>query len=187
MPSDVDIASNALHEIGEKSITSFDDDSDRARLVKRFYDMTRDATLRAHPWNFAVTRRALAQESAAPIFEYDFAYALPTDPYCLRVLRTHWTPGYPWKIEGRLLLTDKDSVSILYVARITDPEKFDTLFTEAFTTRLASKLSIPVTGQTRLALDLFTLSMNKIQEARTVDGQEGTPETVEALFLTEIR
>ena len=68
MPSDVDIASNALHEIGEKSITSLDDDSDRARLVKQFYAVTRDATLRAHPWNFATTRRSLAQETAAPVF-----------------------------------------------------------------------------------------------------------------------
>mgnify|MGYP001610872693 CR=1 FL=1 len=187
MPSDVEIASAALHELGAAAITAFDDDSDRARVVKALYDATRDATLRAHPWNFALVRKARAQDATAPLFKYAFSYTLPTDPYCLRVIRPDWTGLPEWKVEGRAFLTDAESVSILYISRVVDPERFDALFTEAFTARLASRMAIPITGIRALMEAFYTLSIQKIAAAQSIDGQEGTPDRAESLFLTEIR
>ena len=86
MATEVSICSNALRRLGDDPITSLTDDSERARLCNAFYEDARDACLRSHPWNFAITRASLTQLSDSPVYGYDYQFALPTDPYCLRVL-----------------------------------------------------------------------------------------------------
>ena len=66
MATEVSICSNALRRLGDDPITSLTDDTERARLCNSFYPDARDAVLRLHTWNFAVTRASLAQLAAAP-------------------------------------------------------------------------------------------------------------------------
>jgi len=86
MATDVSICSNALRRLGDAPITSLTDDTERARLCNAFFPDARDTVLRAHPWNFAITRASLPQLSDTPAYGFNYMYALPTDPYCLRVL-----------------------------------------------------------------------------------------------------
>lgn len=46
----------ALTFLGEKEITSIDDDSDAARVMKTQYVLARDATIESAEWTFAVKR-----------------------------------------------------------------------------------------------------------------------------------
>jgi len=57
MATAVSICSNALRKLGDDPITSLTDDTERARLCNAFYEPTRDAVLRSHPWNFAIERQ----------------------------------------------------------------------------------------------------------------------------------
>ena len=84
--SEVDIANRALAKIGAESITSFDDGTKRSNLCRDIYPSTRDAVLRAYPWNCAIERQELALDLAVPLFGYAYKYQLPIIPYCLRVL-----------------------------------------------------------------------------------------------------
>ena len=80
MPSDTDVANVALRLIGSTNpITSLTDGSDNAKVVNAIYTEVRDDLLRSHPWNFATKRVKLSRLSTDPTFEFDFAYALPTD------------------------------------------------------------------------------------------------------------
>lgn len=185
MPSEVSISSNALTKLGAAPITSFDDGTDRANLCREFYPNTRDAVLRAYPWNCAIRRMALALDASAPLFEYDYKFALPTDPYCLRVLETE--DDVEFRIEGRFLLCDETSVNIKFIARITDPGLFDSLLAEAIECRLAAELAYPVTGSPTLSQAMWELYASKLREARTMDGQEGTQEDWASNALTEVR
>lgn len=185
MASEVEICANALRDLGEDPITSLTDDTERARLCNAVYASTRDAVLRAYPWNFAIARQTLAREQAAPAFEYAYQYTLPTDPYALKVLDLY--EGDPWKIEGRKLLTDSDTAKIRYISRVTDTAQFDVLFTEALTARLSYRLAYPVTGNANLADMFWKIYIEKLREARSADAQEGTPYTFESNTLTEVR
>ena len=136
-----------------------------------------DYVMPLHPWNFAITRAALAQLSAAPAYGFSYQYALPTDPYCLRVLGMEYE-DYIFKIEnvathGRVLLTDESTAKILYVARITDPTVFDSMFVDVLTAKLSVDLAYPVTNSTNLQDKLQKLYQAKLSEARSIDGQEG--------------
>jgi hypothetical protein len=185
MASIVSICSNALTKLGAQPITSFDDNTARSKLCEEYYPISRDAVLRAYPWNCAIKRGALAREVVGPTYEYTYRFALPVEPYCLRVLETEDDVDY--RIEGRYLLTDEDAINIKYISRLTDPGLFDSLLVEAIECRLAAELAYPITRSPSLIQSMWALYGEKLKEARGVDGQEGTPKYWESNALIEVR
>ena len=191
MATEVSICSNALRRLGDDPITSLTDDSERARLCNAFYEDARDACLRSHPWNFAITRASLTQLSDSPVYGYDYQYALPTNPYCLRVLAMEFE-DYIFKVEnfstqGRVLLTDEETAKIIYIARITDTTLFDSLFVDTLITKLASDLAYPVTNSLKVQEQMYRLYQLKLSEARSIDGQEGVIDDLVSDTFTDFR
>ena len=191
MATEVSICSNALRRLGDDPITSLTDDTERARLCNAFYIPSRDQVLRSHPWNFAITRATLAKLSDTPAYEYSYQYALPNDPYCLRVLEMQYK-DYIFKIEhyasqGRVLLTNESTAKILYIARVTDTAQFDSMFVDVLTAKLAVDLAYPVTNSVKLQEQMQRLFQQKLSEARSVDGQEGFIDDLVSDTFTDFR
>jgi hypothetical protein len=191
MATEVSICSNALRKLGDDPITSLTDDTERARLCNSFYESSRDACLRAHPWNFAITRATLAQLSTTPAYGFSYQYALPTDPYCLRVLEMEYQ-DYIFKVEnlateGRVLLTDESTAKILYIARVTDTTLFDSLFVDLLTAKLSINLSYAITGSLKVQEQMYLLYTKILSEARSVDGQEGFIDNLVSDTFTDFR
>ena len=118
-------------------------------------------------------------------------YALPTDPYCLRVLEMEH-PDFIFKIEndatsGRVLLTDEATAKILYIARVTDPTLFDAMFVETLTSKLAVDLAYAITGSAQLQAQMEKMYQAKLSEARSVDGQEGFIDELVSNTFTDFR
>lgn len=180
----VDVCNQGLSELGSDTITTFPEDSVIGRLCNRFYDPTVEEELREHNWNFSLERQALNQDTATPIgSEYAYQYALPTDPYCLRVIRMlgKGADSQKYKIEGRKLLTDSGEVSIQYVREIEDPNQFDSLFSAAVSLQLAKKMCIPITNDKPLKTDMekaYDKVIAKAQEANEIESEQpGVPNT----------
>lgn len=200
MASEVSICNGALLKVGAKTITSLLDGSNEAKICNEFYAKTRDAVLRAHPWNFAIARQSLVRLNPDPIFGYGAQYQLPTDPFCLRVLTfndssvPHLINGVViidvfsrFKIEGRKLLTNETEANIVYVARIVDLNLFDPLALEALGARLTAEIAYPVSKNSRLVSAMWDLYASKLQEARSIDGMEGTPDSFESDEIGSVR
>lgn len=204
--SELDIWNLALTRVGHEplaSVTERGKGGDRCRL---HYPVMRDTVLTAHPWNFAIRRVELAQLAFTPTFEFTYAHALPTDPYCLRVLRTEWEAngyastavyGFPgmhgfagqaieWRIETvaingtgiRALLCNESSAKIEYIARISDVAMYSALFVDALAARLAAEIAMSLTDNQALTKTLLDLYTLKMAEARIMDAMEGTPREV---------
>ena len=191
MATEVSICSNALRRLGDDPITSLTDDTERARLCNSFYADARDACLRSHPWNFAITRASLAQLSATPVYGFDYQFALPTDPFCLRVLAMEFE-DYVFKVEnlstqGRVLLTDQETAKIIYIARVTDTTLFDSLFVDTLVAKLAADLAYPVTNSLKVQEQMYKLFQLKLSEARSIDGQEGFIDDLVSDTFTDFR
>ena len=191
MATEVSICSNALRRLGDSPIASLTEDSERARLCNAFYAPSRDAVLRSHTWNFAINRANLAKLSTAPAFEYANQFALPTDPFCLRVLKMEFE-DFEFKIEklasqGRVLLTDEGEAKITYIARVTDPSLFDSMFVDTLTAKLAVDLAYPVTNSTTLQAQMQRLFERKLSEARSLDSTEGTTDSIISTVFTDFR
>lgn len=192
MASDVEIINNALSMLGEKNITSLTDNTVRARQAATLYGPTRDSVLRAHPWKCAIVRKQLAQLSTNPVYSWGHAFQLPADPYCLRVVSMNenqaWgESGEQWDVEGRTLVTNAGTANIKYVSRITDPNQYDSNLYECFALLLASKLAPLITGKDTTGVGLYKIYAQALQQARTVNGQEGTARRVDSGILSDFR
>lgn len=200
MASTVDIANFALNNLGASNISSLDENSKAARIVNQRYEAVRDAVFRAHPWNCLIQRAQLAQEIDTPAFGYNYQYALPTDPFCLRVLEfSNGTLSYPqdnitnnsggpvFVIEGRKLLTDEGTARIKYIGRVTDTQQYDASLVEALAARLAAEVCYAITGSTSMVQIQTSLYEAKINEARFNDATEGATQRLEASDFIESR
>lgn len=177
MASIVDICNMALNEAGESSIMDLSEDSKEGRLCNQFYALTRDMVLRSHPWNFAIKRIELAQLTDTPVFGYNFQFQLPSD--CLKVQQTDDEFDI-FKIEGRKLLSNNSIVKIVYTSRVEDTAQFDSLFVEALYLMLSSKIAFNLSDNNGLSQTLFAKAEAKIRHAKSMDGQEGIVDIVEA-------
>lgn len=151
--SEVTICNLALGRIGAGAIIAMDEESAEARVCRLHYAQTRDEVLRSHRWNFAIRPQTLVQDAAPPEFGWAFKYALPVE--CLRVLSMNeWDMSRrsrAWEVEGRFLMTNAEDAFIRYISRVTDCSQFDSLFVDALSLKLASRIVTPLNGSLPMA------------------------------------
>ena len=191
MASVVNICNSSLNLLGASTISALTDDTKNARLCNQRYEPVRNRVFRSHAWNCLHKRVQLAQNSTAPVVEYDYAYALPSD--CLRVLKIHngttdsIASALDYKLEGRNIVTDIDTVFLIYIALDTDPNNYDTYLRESISHQLAADLCYAITNNATLANNYMTRADERLREARFIDATENSLGTVEANEFTDAR
>ena len=170
MASTVDICNGALNQLGATTILSLTEDSKNTRLCNSRYTQVRDSVFRSHPWNCLQKRVELAQDTTAPAWGFKYAYTLPAD--CLRLLRIlDYDSNY--KVEGRKILSNTETMKILYISRVTDPNEYDESLREILSSALGSDIAFAVTSNNTTATNMYNLFQDKLKDARFVDSTEG--------------
>jgi len=191
MASVVDMCNSALNLLGASTISALTDDSKNARLCNQRYDSVRNRVFRSHAWNCLHKRLQLAQNSTAPVIEYTYAYALPSD--CLRVLKVHngttdsIKSAIDYKLEGRNIVTDEGTIYLIYIALDTDPNNYDTYLQESISHQLAADLCYAITNNATLANNYMSRADERLREARFIDATENSLDTVESNEFTDAR
>lgn len=181
----IDICNLVIRMLGAKTITSLDDSQEEARILDDIYDRILDEVLMAYPWNFAIKRVSLSQLAETPSYEFDYAYALPDD--YLRILEVEDEGYVDYQLENNKLLTDEESISVRYLARVTDPTEYSPIFIQAFTARLAAEMAYPLTGDASLSNSKMEEFQLKVSQARSTNAQEGKARTIERTSWLENR
>ena len=197
MSSVVDICNEAMDVLGAATITSLDENSKEAKLCNRRFTTVRDQVLRSHPWNSAIRRATLAKDSATPAFGFTNQFSLPTDPFCLRVLSfftdsinqdiAAYETQVMFKIEGRKVLSDETACKIIFVARVTDTEEYDSLLSSTIAHKLASEVAYAITGSASLSGQIFQLYQARLSEAKAMDAMEGVPDRLTSSEFIDVR
>ena len=182
MASAVDICNSALNMIGASTILALNEDSKAGRICNQRYEFVRDSVFRAHPWNCLISRQTIAADLTAPSFTYSKQFTLPTDPFCLRVLKLS-DPEIKFEIEGRKLLCDESTVNLVFVGRIVDPNQYDQLLINTIEAAMAADIAYALIGSTTLTATMYDLYRNKLTEARFVDATEGN--TINTASITD--
>lgn len=162
--------------LGAQPINAFDEDSDRARLASNLYEPVRNYVLRRHPWNCAVKRVSLAPDVALPIFDWSFQYTLPSD--YLRTLSVGESGSeIDFKIESGKLLCDDNPALLRYIWRNDNPSTWDDMLIWGMTMSMKAVFAYPITQSASLENIVEDALKSVLKQARSVDGQDETPET----------
>ena len=157
-----DVINLGLDMAGKDSITNIDDTDTTANRARRSYHPLRDAVLRDHFWNFAITRKVLEQNAVAPVSGFVYGY----------------------KREADDLVTDETAVTAKCIYRITNPDLWDPLFLSMFSTLLASRYALIFSHDAKFSMALLEQYLLLKNDAQAVDGQEGSILTYSSTALT---
>ncbi|EPH0596582.1 MULTISPECIES: hypothetical protein [Klebsiella/Raoultella group] len=186
MASSISICSNALLALGAHPINSFDEASEHARLCSNIYPTVRNDLLRKHPWNCAVKRVVLSPSSTAPAFGFGYQFPLPGD--LIRILsvgREYEDIGY--RVEGNRLLANQNVIYLRYLFRNEDESTWDSSLVNLAEAFMAAKLAYAVTGSASLRDSLTQEAAYLLRQAKSIDGQEEPPETLDGYPTYESR
>lgn len=168
--SSATVASNALGFLGEQPILTLLDESVRARLVNGHFAILRDAILADHLWNFAKRRVVLVAESvAAPVFDYAYTFALPTDYIKMVKFNPQWAD---YEIQGNTLVTSAQEAMISYIARITDLNAWHPIAVLAFEYKLAAAVSPVLKSDYKITEMMEGMYESWIRKAKIADAQD---------------
>jgi hypothetical protein len=202
MSARIDVVNIALTWLAGSQITSLEDNSAEARIMKTNYYQARDATLEAAEWSFAIKRWKPAQSGTTPIAGASYYYPIPSD--ILRVLRVD-RPGTnafggrsdpytidreqqaDWRREGNFILTNESSIVCKGIRRIEDEGIYSPLFVHAFAAHLAMLTAYSLTESDGKFNAMSALYGLKIQEAKSRDGQQGTSKRIRNRSFDRVR
>jgi hypothetical protein len=174
--SAVSICSNALLELGGKSINAFTEDSDAARLASNLWDQVRRGVLRGHPWNCATKRVVLAPVVGAPAFGYAFAFTQPPD--CMKIVQVGlYGAEDDYAIESGQILAGVNPLYLRYIWDNDNPATYDEGLVEALTAAMAARMAYAITGSTSLRQAAEQRAEVVMARAQAIDGQDEPPQT----------
>ncbi len=152
----LDICNNALSFLGQENISSVDEENERARKCKQFYEICRKSLLRVHDWNFTHADISLTKISQENLFNKLYSYLYPTDCTHINKIYISNIPNKIIKYEigyyngNKIISCDELDVKCLYTKDVTDTSLFDSTFREALSYFIASKIAMALTGDTNL-------------------------------------
>lgn len=170
--SDVVICNNALNLLGVEKITALNENSRAANVLNTAYNLTKEALLRSHFWNFSLKRVVLTPDVTPPAFGYSYSFSLPSDALVWKFVDSYNTI----KQEGRQLLSDEGSIKLIYVSNSTSEADFDPIFTKTLAIRIASDICYILTNNVSLNQKLEADFDKIIKEAKRMNAISQTPD-----------
>lgn len=123
--------------------------------------------------------------SNVPLFDYSFAFPLPSD--CLRVVMVNQGAGGRWKVEGRSILCDDETLELKYIRDEDDYALWDPLAYDALSLYLAWHVCIPLTKDQALRDSILKQFKDILPVSRFVDATEEPAEELREEQLFEVR
>jgi hypothetical protein len=183
----ITIANLALSQIGEQTIQSFQQENNKnAEIIRLIFNPILEQVLRNHNWSCATYRRQLARTTKNPPFGFAYSYQLPADPKCLKVLYLDDVHAQ-FKVEGKEILTDRESSGIVYIGQVDDMNQLDTLFVRVFYLSLATEMSYRQMGTGNLVQQTLVLLQSAWEDARFADASENSPMYIDESDLIKSR
>lgn len=161
--------------LGAAKITSLTENSANARKCNAVFLRRKRATLRAHPWNFAIRRVQIAADATPPAFGRANSFPLPSK--CLRALPPDPGSNSPWRdwsIENNKIFTnDSAPLDLRYIdedAALTDP-----LYDAYLAADIAEFLCEDITQSNTKKADATAAKKAAMFEARRTNAIEKSP------------
>lgn len=180
MVSKVDICNLALSRLGDKRTVEDIDNAQKneERIFKKWYDITRQSTIKKNMPTFAMVREKWAKSDQKPAFGYSNAYKYHND--CLRILGVGSIGDgiTDYVIEDGYLMCDEyfpDGIPVRYLKDVKDTTRFSSNFIELLSFELAYNVCAEVTESSNMLSYIEQILPSKRLEFSAIDSQENKP------------
>ena len=167
----VSVANLALSNLGEAPIQNLNDNNARARIANARIDDVIRTVLRGHDWNSAMKRVSLTKITD-PLFGWNSTFQLPID--YLKVIQV-W-PVSKFRVQGPNILSNEATLNLLYIYEPSDINSLDVLLAESIALKLAVEMAETLTGKDGLKDRMMQKYLMALQEARSANSKDKTPE-----------
>lgn len=176
MATQIDVINRALIELGKDPITSIDDNSDAARVMRALWATVLDSTLSLSNWGFAGAVAQLATNGEDTLdFRYANKYPLPGEFVKLRRILPE---DCSYRLTGDAIFTDAGAPLVIsYTQRVVAINRWPALVTEVFSARLAVAAALKLTGSRSMRKSMVDWMETQLSEARHVHSHEHSQET----------
>jgi hypothetical protein len=136
----VQVCNMALSRLGEDLISDLDSEDTTETRCREVYPQVVDEVLSAYNWACARSQILLSADGTTPAAKWDYRYAMPTNPYCLRIhaVKDLDENDIEYEVMGRYILCDEeDGIILEYGCRLVLPATFDSILSQAISLRIA--------------------------------------------------
>jgi hypothetical protein len=185
MSSKTSICNKALRRLGiSQAILNLDtDNTTQSRILKSSYDEVLESVLRMHNWSFATFRQSLNIDTSKTIpYGYKNAYVLPTIPKFLKLTKIEGSE--PFVIENNYILTDASLLNISFIGKVTDANKYDSLFIDCFALKLAYEVGLALTENRALVGEIGQEFLQMLKASSSKDNQEKSLSSSEGINIS---
>jgi len=177
MATKVQICNMALTDLGATTITTLEasDDSKEADACRVYYDLLILELLEEHPWDFAKTWVALAEDAGYTFVDdmYDYAYEKPAD--YVRHSRLE-DKDVEFEVRGTNIVSNQEDLEIEYIKEMADPTVYPPHFVTALAARLRASLAMTLSRKGSKAVDWMGIYMHQVlPRAKLLDSQVSRP------------
>ena len=185
MPTDIEIASNALILIGDEPISSFSDSGSGATAAANLYPSTYLAVLAEFPWSFARknAQLSLLAQAPDPLTNFSFAYQLPADMIHLWEI----APVQNYEIVNDLLYSNINTGALAMYTFKVDETQLPGHFVKALEYKLASDFAISVTEDVQMNALFERKYQTQIRMARHKDSQQAPQKPIVRNAAIDVR
>ena len=189
----ISISNQALLQLGQDVIQSFEEDSVEALTTSSFYeDAVKHALADIKP-NFAIKHSAeLVSIPVDPEFGWTYAHTLPQDN--VLVLSINNEPASTanfargWRIEGNTILSQRENIKVRYIHHDDQIEAlFDSPFVQCLSAILASKCAYALTESSKKMRDMMALYESFKFDNYHINGMESSTVSTLSDQLTRVR
>lgn len=169
------VFNGALSRLGEKLLSSEDEDSIRGNTLRSVWDRVRRSVLRDHPWQ-SVQKRVRVTDLSGCDDATEFSFSL--SECALRVLDVGPVNGgnVKWSVRGRTLVSTVSDIYVLLVYDINDPSLFESQLFDALTAKLAFEVSSTLTRDRGLQESMEAEYRRVLMDAQHTDSTEHSPD-----------
>lgn len=184
MATKISAISNALLLIGDTTINSLDDGSERANVAASLYDGIYYDALSSHPWSFARNVRQLAKiNTEEPLIKkWRNVFQLPAN--LVRIIRFEYNPDY--EIYGDRIYCNNDELILDYIQKV-DETTWPPYFEKFMEYSLAAEFAIPIRENTNVAQLMKQLALQKGQNARAIDSTQRIQRPIQSMPFLQVR
>lgn len=191
-PALIELVNAALVSIGQEPLVSLDNNNTTSPIVaavKAKVEICKRKVLRSNDWNCARKVAKLQRKTNFPAAGWKYAFELPRDPECLRIVQVSADNGESYidldeyynrhagpketlfDVDGTVLLANYENICIKYTADI-DPAEFDASLASAFVAQFAAEMAYALPASVSLADFMSRVARKEMKEARSLNARE---------------